>query len=168
MDPKYNPVYLLRAYIWNLLKNNTDMTESDYPDNMVPIIPVSDDRKLAEHGKPYIVYGYAFDPTVAGRGIIERGSMSLAVISDDFAEIGRILNVLRTTFNREDEAAKDVNEFTSTVPQFIGVRFGTLGVGFMEGPSPETTEGGRQSAVINIRFECYADYNIVTSPKNWI
>lgn len=162
MDPKYNPVYLLRAYIWQVLKANTDMDESDYPNNIVPIIPVSDDPKLAELDKPYIVYGYAFDPTVSERHFIERGSLSLAVISPDFQEIGRILNILRTTFNREDDAARDINAFTSRSPAFVGVRFGTVGVGFVEGPSPEEVEGGRQSGLINIRFECFTEYNVIT------
>ena len=55
-----------------------------------------------------------------------------------------------------------MNNYTSSHPQFIGIRFGYISVGFVEGGTPENTEGGRQSALVNIRFEYYVDYDIKT------
>jgi hypothetical protein len=159
MDTKYSPEYLIRAYLWAVLKENTTMKESDY-NGKVPIIPLSDEREFANSGKPYIIWGYASDPTYTGEHYRQRGTMSFLIYSNKFNELQQIMTILHTTFNREDDAASDINAFTSTIPQFIGIRFGTVSVGFMEGPAPEETEGGRQSALLNIRYEYYVDYSI--------
>jgi hypothetical protein len=36
-------------------------------------------------------------------------------------------------------------------------------VSYVEGGAPEETEGGRQSAAINIRYEYFVDYDINTN-----
>lgn len=167
MDIKYDPVYLLRAYIWQLLKHNTDMDESDY-DGLTPIVPVSDEPKLQETGKPYLIYGYVIQPTERGMNFCRHGSMTLGIYATDFSKLTQILRILHTAFDREDEAARDVNEFTSTIPQFIGLRFGTISVGFGEGPQPEETEGGREYALINLQFEYYVDYDVKTNISQWV
>lgn len=159
------PAYLLRQYAWQLLKRNTDMEESHYG-GLLPIVPVSEEPELTEFNKPYLVYGYALNSSndVSAR---KNGSMTFAVYDDDFRTLTRVLNILTTAFERHDESATDVNAFTSTIPQFVGIRFGTISVGFVEGGTPEETEGGRQSGLINIRFEYYVDYDIDTSLASW-
>lgn len=161
MKVDYAPVYLLRSYIWGLLKANTDMKESDYgTPGLVPIVPVAEAPELEQFSKPYIVYGYANDPTSTNENYRQRGSMSMAIYSTNFHQITNLLTILSTVFNEEDKAAKTVNEYTSTIPQFVGLRFSTISVGFLEGPSPEETEGGRESGLINIRYEYYVDYQV--------
>lgn len=166
MNKKVAPVYLLRSYIWELLQNNTDMDLTDY-NGLVPIVPVSEERELTAFNKPYLVYGYAMDPTESERSFCQRGSMSMAIYSTNFQEITGILTILSTAFNREDEAARDVNEYTTSISQFVGIRFATIAVGFLDGPSPEETEGGRESGLINIRFEYYVDYDVKTNMAQW-
>lgn len=162
MDTRIAPAFLLRKYIWEVLKVNTDMAEADYG-NLVPIVPVAEEPEITEYDKPYIVYGFASHPAEPGNHFKKRGSMTFVVYSTKFNEITDILNILETTFEREDEAARDVNAFTSRTPGFVGLRFGTISLGFNEGPAPEEQEGGRQSGLLNIRFEYYVDYNVVTS-----
>lgn len=169
MDAKVIAPYLLRSYIWKILKKNTDMDELDYTDDpvnnpggLVPIVPLAEAPEINQFDKPYIVYGYSESPP-NDLWVKRRGNMALVVYSTNFRELTQIVNTIAYTFDRADEAARDVNEYTSTIPAFVGLRFGTIQVSFVEGGSPEETEGGRQSAAVNIRYEYYVDYDIDTS-----
>lgn len=161
MDPRVEAVYLLRAYTWALLQANTRMKAADYG-GRVPIVPVEEEPELTKYDKPYIIYGFSNVPTEPGRHFKRRGSMTFVVYSTGFEEITEIINILQTAFEREDDAARDVNNFTARTPLFHGIRFGTISLGFMEGAVPEETEGGRQSALLNIRYEYYVDYEVTT------
>lgn len=165
---QYDPVYLIRSYIWALLKANFGYKESDYG-GLIPIVPVSESPELEQYNKPYIVYGYTHDGTETEQHYCKRGSMSMAIYSTNFGEIAKILNLLVEVFDQEDDAARTVNEYTSTIDAFKGIRFGTFSIGFLEGPSPEETEGGRESGLINIRYEYFADYGfkIFHTNTNW-
>lgn len=169
VDPVLSPAYLIRSYAWELLKTNMgDVWDEDKYDGMVPIVPVAEEPELAEFSGPHIVWGYALDAT----GTLyarNSGSLTFAIYDQDFRRLTKTLIILQTAFERQDEAARDVNAFTSrynptnrTTPPYLGIRFGTIGLGFVEGGTPEDTEGGRQSALININFEYYVDYNVVT------
>lgn len=160
MNPKYSPVYLLRAYAWNLLKINTDMDEADY-NGLVPVVPLNEEPEMTEFNKPYLIYGY----TLQNPGRLSEkgeGSMSFAIQSTDFGDITTIINILSAAFGRQDESARDVNNFTSTIGPFVGIRFGSIELGFAEGGSPEETEGGRMTGIVNIRFNYFVDYNVIT------
>lgn len=165
-DTVINPAYLLRSYIWALLKNNTDMDESDY-DGLVPIVPVAEEPELSQYTKPYAVYGYALESS-GDRAFASRGSMTLAIYETNFRQLTDIMNILYAAFEREEIAA-EVNQYTTNfsvpgqlVNPFLGLRFGFIRMNFLEGGTPEETEGGRQSALISLGFEYYTDYNIKT------
>lgn len=160
MDKVISPVYLLRSYAWAVLKENTEMDESDY-NGLVPVVPVAEEPDIIEFGHPYLVYGYALDST-ADLQQRKTGSMSMAIYSANFRELTTILTVLTTAFERQDDAAEDINEYTTKIPGFIGIRFGSVSIGFVEGGTPEDSEGGRQSGLINIRFDYYVEYDVTT------
>lgn len=159
IDTVINPAYLLRAFIWEALKNNTDMDESDYG-GLVPIVPVAEEPELTEYTKPYIVYGYALENS-GDRPFAGRGSLTMAVYETNFKQLTDIMDVFYATFERE-EITQEVNHWTSSKPAFLGMRFGFIRMNFLEGGTPEDTEGGRQSALVSLSFEYYADYNIKT------
>jgi len=167
MDPTLSPAYLLRSYAWELLKNNEPNTwdESKYG-GLEPIVPLAEEPELAEFDGPHIVYGYALSPT-GDLYARKFGSMTFAIYDQNFRRLTRTLVILQTAFERSDESARDVNEYTSTKEQFIGISFANIDIGFIEGGSPEETEGGRQSALINIRFEYHVDYAVKTSIAEW-
>lgn len=168
MDKTVIAPYLLRSYIWQVLKKNTDMDELDYtldPDTnpgLVPIVPLAEAPEISQFDKPYIVYGFSETPST-DLWVRRRGNMAFVIYSTNFRELSRITNVIAYAFDRADEAARDVNEYTSTIPAFVGLTFGTIQVSYVEGGSPEQSEGGRQSAAINIRYEYHVDYDIDTS-----
>lgn len=164
MDPVVSPAYILRSYTWEVLKrNDPDVWNETKYDGMIPIVPVSEEPELSEFSGPHIVYGFALDAT--GRLPEEySGSMTLAIYDQDFRRLTKALNILQTAFGRADESAADINRFsTAKGAAYIGMRFGTVSVGFVEGGTPEETEGGRQSALINVRFSYFVDYNVETS-----
>lgn len=164
MDSVVSPAYLLRSYTWEVLKRNDPAVwdEAKY-DGMIPIVPVAEEPELSEFSGPHIVYGFALDAT--GRLPEENsGSMTLAIYDQDFRRQTKALNILQTAFGRADESAADINRFTTSKGSaYIGIRFGTVNIGFIEGGTPEETEGGRQSALINVRFSYFVDYNVVTN-----
>jgi hypothetical protein len=172
VNPKYIAPYMLRSYIWDVLKANTSLTEADYSlthdasKGLIPIVPLAEEPEISQFDKPYIVYGYSESPT-ADVYAMRRGNMAFIIYSTNFREISQIANIITTTFDRADDAAKDVNAYTTAVPDYRGLRFGYVQVSFVEGGSPEeapSSEGGRQSAAVNIRYEYYVDYDINTTP----
>lgn len=176
MDTVVSPAYLLRSYTWALLKANDPVTwDSSKYGGLIPIVPVAEEPELEEFSGPHIVYGYALD-TTGSLHARKSGSVTFAVYDQNFRRLTNTLNVLQAAFERQDEAARDVNEYTSWVTRednfdidgnpvkpFVGLRFGYISIGFIEGGTPEDSEGGRQSALVNIRFEYYVDYDVKTS-----
>lgn len=168
MEVNFIAPYLIRLYVWELLKRNLGMTDDDYDANgdgqgLVPIVPLGEEPEVKEFGKPYLVYGYSEnmeDVTCV------KGNMAFIVYSDDFYKISEIVNLIAKTFEKE-HAAKDVNEYTSTIPQFVGIRFGNIQMTTVEGGSPEDEEGGNMSGVVTIAYEYYSDPIIQTSFATW-
>lgn len=165
-----NAAYLLVDYAWGVLKANypTVWDESKYG-GLIPIVPLSEEPELDEYDGPHIVYGYAEDPT-GSLHARSGGSITFAVYDQNFRRLGKTMNILKAAFERQDETARDVNNFTSVynpggaaTPPYLGIRFGYISVAFVEGGTPEETEGGRQSAIISITYEYYVDYDVITS-----
>lgn len=173
-DPTLGPDLLLRQYVWELLKSNMADTwdESNYG-GLIPIVPLADEPELSDFNGPHIVYGYTGD-TSGARTYMRSGTMTFAIYDDNFRRLGKTLNILDTAFSRADASAHDVNRFctlwttSGQAPKdtqfgpLSSIRFGCIYIGFVEGGIPETTEGGRQSALVNIRFDFFVDYDVVT------
>lgn len=163
MDSKISPVYLLRSYAWAVLKaNDSELWNEQNYDGLVPIVPLNEEPEIVEFGRPYLVYGYAIDST-GSLYARKSGSLTFAIYDTNFRRLTDTLNILQTAFERQDESATDINNYTSLIPGFVGINFGYTSVSFAEGGSPEESEGGNQSALINIAFEYYTDYDVVTN-----
>lgn len=168
VNPTLSPIYLLRMYAWAVLKRNEPGTwdESKYG-NLIPIVPLAEEPEIDEYDGPHIVYGYALSQlnSLPAR---KTGSMTFALYDQNFRRLTRTMTILQTAFERMDESATDVNKFTSNYTTgannrpFEGLSFGYISLGFTEGGTPEETEGARQSALLNIKFEYYVDYNVIT------
>jgi hypothetical protein len=157
MDSKIIPAYVLIDYVWQVLKDNTDMDEGDYA-GLVPIVALSEEPEIKEFDKPYIVYGFAENTTTDGYA--NNGNMSLVVYSANLRRLANVTNIIARALDREDETARDINRYSSQFEHFIGLRFGDVSVSFVEGGSPEETEGGRISSSVNIRYQYFVDYDI--------
>lgn len=161
VEPRINAAYLLNNYVWQLLKNNTAMKESDYS-GKIPIIPSGQEPEFTAIDKPFLVYGYSEDMT-ADLYALRSGALSYAVWSTSVGEINTLLATIKASLERHDESAREVNSYTSTVPLYNGIRFDNIHIGYLEGPSPEDSEGGRHAGIITIRYQYTMDI-IVKKP----
>jgi len=161
IDPIFTPAIMLRDYAWQVLKLNMPdvWNESEYG-GMVPVVAAAEEPDLSQYTGPIIIYGYA----LSGTGLISdlnNGSITFAIYDTDNRRLNKTLMILKAAFERHDESARYVNNHTTAkAGSWIGLRFTNINIGFVEGGSPETTEAGRQSGLINIRFSYVADYNV--------
>ena len=158
MDITVVPSYAIIDYAWALIKANTSLTEADYG-GRIPIIPASQQPELTQYDKPHLVYAWSESPTY-DPFVIRTGQITFAVYSENDREVGRITNLLTTAFGRFDETAEDINVWKQN-GVFAPIRFVSLWCGAYDGPSPESTEGGRQSGVVMVRFRYVADFTYV-------
>lgn len=163
MKVEVSPAFLLRAYAWAVLTANDPTTwNTDNYGGLTPIVPLAEEPELTQYDGPHIVYGYSLNPIRdlhARRG----GSMAFVVYDQNFRRLTQTLTTLAEAFGRYDESARDINRFTAKNPAFIGMTFGYVSLAMFDGGSPEQTEGGRQSGIVNIRFEYHVDYDTVTN-----
>lgn len=158
MDNKITPSHILRLYTWQLLSNNTDIESVD---GMIPIVPISDEPKLVNSGKLYIVYGYAEMPE-GNLNEVRDGTFSMRITSPTFAQLGEVTTTISRAFENQDMSAANVNLWSSDYQDgiLIGIRFTDLQVSYIEQAEPRETEGGPISAVMNIHY-CYVTHQTV-------
>lgn len=162
-SPLYHPTYVLRQYAWAVLKLNdpTTWTEANYG-NLIPIVPLAEEADLTEFDGPKIVYEYTI-PNTGPSYYRNRGTMSFAVMDDNFRRLTKTMTTLQAAFERHDETARDVNAFIAASP-LEGIGFGSINLGFVDGGTPEENEGGRQVGVISVSFDYFVDYEVDTTP----
>lgn len=170
MKAEVQPAHVLIDYLWDLLSTNDPETwDKTKYDGLVPIVALNEEPELSEFSGPHIVYGYADD----GTGTLharKTGSMTLAIYDNNNRRLGRTMRIITTAFERQDEAARDVNDYSSGiqfggVKPYIGLTFAYISIGFAESGAPEEgedTEGGNQAALINLRYEYHVDYDVIT------
>lgn len=165
MNPEVNPAHLLVDYAWAVLnKNYPSVWDKSKYKGLIPIVPLSEEPELDEFSGPHIVYGYADDST-GDLFASPTGALTFAVYDSNFRRLGKTMTILKTAFERQDETARDINNFTTTYLNgaYVGIRFGTVDIGFVEGGTPEESEGGRQSALMNIRYNYFVEYDVITT-----
>jgi hypothetical protein len=165
-NTEVSPVYCLRFYAWEVLRRNMPTVwDTDNYGGLVPIVPLAEEADLAEFSGPKIVYEYTMldQADIPFRG---RGSFSMAVMDTNFRRLTQTLNILQAAFGRLDESARDIDAYIDTTPLANMVGFGYTAVSFVDGGTPASAEGAEQIGVINIRFDYFLDYNIITDVRN--
>ena len=150
--------HVLRVYTWELLKANIGWTEVN---GMIPIVPLGDEPRLSDSGKSYIIYGYA-EQAPGSTKEVRTGSLTYRIIARTFAELGEITNVITAGFEELDRSAHRVNLWSSNYSggAFIGIRFGTLEVTYIEGGEPADQEGGPVDGLLNIEYSYIIERNV--------
>lgn len=164
MITKILPAHIIRLYAWEVLKANTDLAEID---GYVPIIALEDEPKVSDAQKTYLIYGYSEnnDPRLYE---LKRGTVSFRIKARLFGELGQITNALSRAFENCDISAYQVNQWASSNPDkiFKNIRFTSIEVVYVEGGSPEDSEGGPTDAVLNVAYECVIHDDTFTLPNN--
>jgi hypothetical protein len=164
-NPTIVPPFVLRQYIFAVLKANDSVwNESNYGGKM-PIVPLGEEADLEQYSGPTIVYEWTdlrVSGTLYARG---RATMTLGLRDTNFRRLTRSLNVLREALGRFDESARDVNGYLAQRGEpWNDFGFGSISIGFVDGGSPATTENGEVAAVISFDFDYFVDYDVITQP----
>lgn len=170
MNPEVDPSLIIRSYLWAVLKINEPAVwnESNYG-GLVPIVPLGEEPELSQFAGPHIIYVHNQSPNDGARS---HGGMTIVIADNNFRHLVKTMNIIKHALDRSDESARDVNHFSSnhtvgSTKPFLGLRFGTIRTVYTEGPEPPETEGGRNSAAIDIDYEFYTDYSVNTLPPSW-
>lgn len=156
-DRPTNAVYALNSYVWKLLEANLGWKKSDYHTG-TPIIPVAQQPELMDTGKAFLVYGSAMHPA-QHLYALRSGAVSYNVHAVTSTEANAVLSLLAETFERQDEAAADVNEWLA-VEGLPGnrptgkrqVSFTTVKATMSEQAEPADEEGGYVSGFIMLEI----------------
>ena len=163
-------VNVLNLYLWEALKANLGMLETDYgTPGKIPIIPAGQEPDFTNIDKPFLVYGFSEDYG-SEHGALRSGTLTYAIYSSSVASINSILNVL-TTVLAEDDTARRANGWSSRNSALIGVTFTNIRIIFGEGAAPADQEGGREMGTLTIGYDFktyYAvkKYNVTTN--TWV
>lgn len=153
INNKILPAHILIGYTWEVLSLNTSLSKVN---GLVPISAIEDEPKLYDSGKTYLVYGWAENESPS-QTEIKRGVINLRVMSKSIGETGQVLNVLNRAFENEDRTAENINIWSSTRPEFHGIRFTSVCTAYIESIEPAESEGGKVIGNIAI------SYNYITN-----
>lgn len=149
-----NAVYALNSYVRKLLSINLGIDPDDYGDRD-PIVPAAQQPELMATGKPFLIYGSA-NYNVTHLYALRREAITYTIFATSSTEANKIVNLLVDAFERQDEAAADVNEWLDTEAVGRGTSrnasFATIRVNLAEHAQPADEEGGFVAGMVML--EC--------------
>lgn len=163
-----NATYALNSYTWKLLEANLGWNKSDY-DNGVAIIPSAQQPELMTTGNPFLTYGSMIRPT-SHLYVLREESIAYNIYSKSSTEVNRVVNLISDAYIRQDDSARDVNEWLSTEsgvyhpemnpPRYVGARgyarevsFTSIRTMMSERAEPTDIEGGYVSGFVLIEMQ---------------
>lgn len=164
-DPIIVPPFVLRQYVYAVLKaNDTAWNETNYG-GKIPVVPLGEEADLEQYSGPTAIYEWTdlrAEGTLYARG---RATMTFGVRDTNFRRLTRSTNVLREALGRFDESARDINEYLALRgAPWNEFGFGTVSIGFIDVGTPAETEGGEMVAIVSIDFDYFVDYDVNTRP----
>jgi hypothetical protein len=169
-DTDTNAVYALNSYVWKLLEANLGWTKDPFG-GQTPIIPASMQPEFLQKGKPFIVYGAA----IQGPGhlyALRKESVAYQIYGTTNGAVNDAATLLAAAFERQDEAAADVNrhlalEAPLRQPSLTSaggkrkVQFTTVKLTMVERAEPAETEGGYMSALVLLEIGAVIDFGAI-------
>lgn len=150
-----NATYALNSYVWKLLEANLGWEKSSYK-GATPIIPTAQQPELMETGNTFLVYGSAVHPA-EHLYALRRESVSYVIYGPSSTEVNKVINLLVDTFERQDEAAADVNDWLDAEAEGRGyarnISFGTIREVLTERAEPADEEGGYVAGTIMLELK---------------
>lgn len=145
-----NAVMALNSYVWKLLEANLGWKKSDH-NGIVPIVPLSQQPELMVSGKPFLIYGNTMHPATHLYQL-KSEAVAYTIYATTVTEANKIAQLLIDAFERQDEAAADVNEWLDTERTVgnidRGVSFGTIRTAMSQKAEPADEEGGRVASFV--------------------
>lgn len=170
-DRHSNAIYALNSYVWKLLEVNLGWNISDYKQGR-PILPAAQQPEFTNVGKTFLVYNSAINPSIYP---LRSETMAYTIYSPSTTAADAVVNLLTDAFEREDEAATDVNDWLDIErngvlasdqedPNLRRVSFQSVRSTMGEKSNPPDQEGGWYSAVvmIDLMYNDHGDTGIQT------
>lgn len=147
-----------RSYLWEQLKANNVLLENDYyADGFIqPLIPIIPSQQIPEFnnllpGKSYIVYESEIMP-MEEQWWITHEMINLMIVSPDYDQINKIMNLLVDLFRRYDLSTTDLKQSNILSNNFL---FHYTAINRVKSPQPMKQEGGLRVGNISILL-CYS------------
>lgn len=165
-NPAILPAFLLRQYVWAVLKaNDPNVWKEDNYGGKIPIVPLGEEADLEGYSGPTIIYEYTEQSPQGTMWMHNRATMTFGVRDNNFRRLSRSLSILREALGRFDESARDVNQFLGRKGEpWNQIGFGSISIGYVDGGAPATAEGGDMIGLISIEFDYFAEYDVITTP----
>lgn len=154
-------VYALNSYTWKLLEANLGWEKWK---ELPPIIPVAQQPELLQSGKAFLVYGSARHPAEHLYALVKE-AVSYTIYATSSTEVNKIANLLADTFERQDEAADDVNSWLVTEDPHRssprGISFGSIRTMMVEKATPADEEGGYVAGLVMLEMKYTKQNNTI-------
>jgi hypothetical protein len=158
-DVSINAVHALNRFVYDLLKSNGALSDRSAYGGRTPILSAQQEPTIIQYNLPFLVYGFTESASTEFDALVN-GNVAYAIYSAEEKDIIKITNIMREEFKHFDDTARDVNLYKYANAAFRDILFTSISVGLVEGPSPATTEGGRQSGVVMLRYTYQPDYRL--------
>ena len=160
-----NAANALRSYVWKLLEANLGWTKDDYK-GLVPIFPLSQEPEPKEIGKAFLVYNSSQRP--AEHLYVQKcETIGYSIYANTVADLNTITTLLQDTFDRQDDAAADVNQWLDTEQQATGISrgisFGSIKTILVDRSDPADNEGGYVSSLVMVEAKYVTQNNTITT-----
>ena len=148
-------IHDIRSYMWESLKNDGILSESEYyADGYTsPLVPIIPSQQIPEFnnllpGKLYITYETEMLPVLEQWWITEE-VLYLSIISPDYDKINTVINYFTDIFRRYDESARDLRSSNIISDNFI---FHYTAINKIKSPAPMKQEGGLRAGSMSILY----------------
>ncbi len=138
---KSNASYALNSYVSKLLEVNMGFDTASYNGGRF-IVPLAQQPELLQTGQPFLTYGSSVHAP-GHNYALRKEAIAYSIWATSSTKVNAIVQLLVDCFERQDEAAADVNEWLgmSTIP-FEGITFGSVKLEMTENANPPDQEGG--------------------------
>ena len=164
-----NATYALNSYTWKLVEANLGWKKWN---GVPPIIPVAQQPEIMQSAKAFIVYGSAFHPS-SHLYQHKKEAVSYMIYAPSSTEVNKIIELLFDTFERQDEAAADVNDWlveeaNHRTGGHRGVYFTTIKATMAEkAEDAPDEEGGYAAGMVLIEMNYTEDSNDTIQTKGF-
>ena len=155
-DYSLTAVSEIRNFLWENLQADKILNKNNYIADgfRKPLIPIIPTQQVPEFnnllsGKTYIFYDYMINSYNEDYWKCNE-SIMLNIVSNDHAEINKIINYLVDLFRRMDDTAKDINSSASVSDLF---KYYYFYINSVSSPEPFEEEGGNQIATVDISYQ---------------
>lgn len=150
-----SPAVDIRKWLWNELQAAGIMDSADYNIQgmglIVPILPVQQQREMVDKlgGLPFITYDYVTSYVESGLWYVNVEQLLFTVYCEDFATSMAIKNLMIDLFRRQDDSARDLNNFSTSSLAYLN-----LSIQENRWTRPERSDSDRNSfdMIIEVKY----------------